>query len=112
MPDNNAIHKNYSRIPLFDKKLYGEWLAYYNDLICERNWDIWRQFHITIKSELVIFILDGRNTNFFYEKDIELFNKNVIILVNKSDLLEEKDFIQIKNNFSNKKSYFLYNQTI
>ena len=93
--------EKFSKIPPSDMSLFGEWKMAHPKLIFERNWDIWKQFHITINSELVIFVIDGRNPEFFYEQDIEKFSKNILVLVNKADLLTPEQFEKCQSMFKN-----------
>jgi len=63
----------------------------------EKNIEIWRQLWLVVeKSQVLIQIVDGRNPLFFRSLDLENYiiennsEKEIILLVNKADLLSEE----------------------
>lgn len=63
----------------------------------EKNIEIWRQLWLVVeKSHVLIQIVDGRNPLFFRSPDLEIYikdtckTKDIILLINKSDLLSEE----------------------
>lgn len=100
---NDLRSMNYARIPPINFKEFNLW-KYFHDSYCfERNLDIWKQFHITIKSELILFVIDGRDPQFFFEEDIYKFinEEKVIIIINKSDLMDDESREECKKLFKN-----------
>ena len=94
------------RIPFYDKSFFDEWMVFHKKFIFEKNWEIWKQFHITLSTDMVIFVVDGRYPEFFYEIDVESFNENILLLVNKSDLISYEEMTKIEETFPNKKIIF------
>ncbi|KAF7702638.1 GTPase LSG1-1 [Cucumispora dikerogammari] len=91
----------YLRIPPQNPKEFNSWKFFHDTFWFERNLDIWRQFHITIKCDLILFVVDGREPEFFFENDIYKFvdKEKLIVFVNKSDLMDSATRSKCENYF-------------
>ncbi|PAV81923.1 hypothetical protein WR25_10008 [Diploscapter pachys] len=76
----------------------------------ERNLDMWRElWRVVEKSDIVIQIVDARNPLLFYSMDLDDYVKEVdpakqtVLLLNKSDLLEEEHLKMWMDYFKEKK---------
>ncbi|CAJ0592957.1 unnamed protein product [Cylicocyclus nassatus] len=76
----------------------------------ERNPDMWRElWRVVERSDIVVQIVDARNPLLFRSKDLDAYVKEVdaakqiLLLVNKADLLEEYHLIQWANYFTENK---------
>ncbi|EPR80102.1 GTP-binding protein [Spraguea lophii 42_110] len=80
--------------------IFGKWRLFHGNKIFERNIEIWRQFWIACeRADVIIQVLDARDPFFFYIPELEHQNKTSITLINKSDLISEKEKEFLKSKF-------------
>lgn len=74
-----------------------------SQLFFERNKNIWLQFKIASQiSQILIFICDFRNFDFYFEEEIFKLNKPILVVFTKIDLLdEEEEILKILDSESN-----------
>lgn len=110
----------FTNIPPNDSSVFYFWKLFHWRSKEKSDLDLWKEFYETFKSDHVFFVVDGRDYDFFYESDIEgrfdnphweiyyetdpvsyIPQNKLTIVVNKSDLINERIKAECRKKFKN-----------